>query len=287
MGNKVPPIDLKIKRVDGDLPLPAYATENASGLDLLAAIKEDIVLKPSERILVPTGISIELPSGYEAQVRSRSGLAIKHGICCLNSPGTIDSDYRGEIKVILINLGSEPVTIKRSDRIAQLVIAPTVKATLHEVTNLSETRRGSGGFGHTGISDITRSVVSILLFLLLPTLSFAGIDIEQYTVAAGIMERKPSLVGDTFLNNIGKLHFFTKVKYSDWNESTESYITHVWYYKNEKVSVMKLKIGAPVWRTYSTKSIPQGAVGEWRVESMDENRNIFASQTFHITGQGS
>lgn len=284
---KASEIDLKIKRLDGELPLPTYASENASGLDLQAAIKEDIVLKPLERILVPTGISIELPIGFEAQVRSRSGLAIKHGISCLNSPGTIDADYRGEIKVILINLSNEPMTIKRGDRIAQLVIASTVKANLQEVSDLSETRRGSGGFGHTGIRGATQLIVSILFLTLYLYPAFASESVEKYVVAAGIIEKKPALVGDTFLNNIGKLHFFTKVQSPKWNESAESYISHVWYFKGTQVSTMKLKIGAPTWRTFSTKTINPDSVGDWRVEAQDERGNILASQTFTITGHGS
>jgi dUTP pyrophosphatase len=146
---------LKIKRIDRHLPLPSYASLNASGLDLLAAIEKDLEISQMQRVLIPTGISIELPNGYEAQVRSRSGLAIKHGISCLNSPGTIDADYRGEIKVILINLSEKPVVIRRGDRIAQLVISKVSKAELFEVQELSETDRGSGGFGHTGISGVT------------------------------------------------------------------------------------------------------------------------------------
>lgn len=277
-------MELSIKRIDSDLPLPAYASENASGLDLLAAIKEDIILKPLERLLVPTGISIELPVGFEAQVRSRSGLAIKHGICCLNSPGTIDADYRGEIKVILINLGSLGFTIKRGDRIAQLVIAPIVKAQLKEVQFLSETKRGEGGFGHTGIRDATQKTILILFLILYPFLSFGSGNVEKSVVAAGIVEKKPVLVGDVFLNNIKKLHFFTKVKTTDWSGALERYIIHNWYYKNEKVSSIKLRIGAPIWRTFSTKSINPDSIGEWKVEAQDENGNILASQTFTIIG---
>lgn len=133
------------------LPEPSYMTHGSSGIDLLAACDTDVVLKPFERSLIPTGISIELPHGYEAQVRPRSGLAIKHGITLLNSPGTIDSDYRGEIRVIVINLGSEDFTVKRGMRIAQLVVAQVIKAKLVPADNLSETHRGGGGFGHTGI----------------------------------------------------------------------------------------------------------------------------------------
>ncbi len=135
-----------------DLPLPQYQTTQASGMDLLAAIDKDIVLKPGERTLVPTGVAISLPDFSEAQIRPRSGLAIKNGITLLNTPGTIDADYRGEIKVILINLGQEDFTITRGMRIAQMVFAKVVKASLKEVDNLDETSRGAGGFGHTGHS---------------------------------------------------------------------------------------------------------------------------------------
>ncbi len=120
-------------------------------MDLRASLEEALVLHPMERCLVPTGISIELPAGYEAQVRPRSGLAIKQGITCLNTPGTIDSDYRGEIKVILINLGSEDCTISNGDRIAQMVFARTEKAELLQVEELNGSQRSSGGFGHTGV----------------------------------------------------------------------------------------------------------------------------------------
>lgn len=132
-------------------PLPAYATEGASGMDLRASLDEALVLHPMERSLVPTGIRIELPAGYEAQVRPRSGLAIKQGVTCLNTPGTIDSDYRGEIKVILINLGSEDCTISNGDRIAQMVFARIEKAECFQVEELNGSQRSSGGFGHTGV----------------------------------------------------------------------------------------------------------------------------------------
>lgn len=130
--------------------LPAYATEGSAGMDLRADLAEPIILQPLERRLVPTGLFIELPFGYEAQVRPRSGLAINHGITCLNSPGTVDCDYRGELKVILINLGSEPHQIKHGDRIAQMVISKVEQASLQLVQSLNETIRGEGGFGHTG-----------------------------------------------------------------------------------------------------------------------------------------
>lgn len=132
------------------LPLPQYMTEKASGLDLFAAVKDPIELAPGRRLLVPTGLQIAIPEGFEAQVRPRSGLALRDGIGLLNSPGTIDSDYRGEIQVILFNAGDAPFRVSRGTRIAQLVIAPVVKAHLILADNLDTTRRGSGGFGHTG-----------------------------------------------------------------------------------------------------------------------------------------
>lgn len=130
--------------------LPAYETASSAGMDLRAFVDADVVLKPFERKLIPTGLFIELPDGYEAQIRPRSGLAIKSGITVLNSPGTIDADYRGEIKVILINLSNEDFTIKSGDRICQMVIAKHEKAEFVEVNEISETERGAGGFGHTG-----------------------------------------------------------------------------------------------------------------------------------------
>lgn len=131
--------------------LPEYKTRGSAGVDISAHVSEPVVLKPLERGLIPTGLFIELPEGYEAQIRPRSGLAIKNGITCLNTPGTIDSDYRGEIKVILINLGSENFTINNGDRIAQMVIARHEQAQFVEVEVLEETSRGAGGFGHTGV----------------------------------------------------------------------------------------------------------------------------------------
>ena len=131
-------------------PLPAYATEGSSGLDVRANIEKAITIKPLERVLVPTGLFIQIPNGYEAQMRPRSGLAIKNGITCLNSPGTIDADYRGELKVILINLSNEAQTIEHGDRIAQLIFAKVEKATLNLVQQLNDTLMGDGGFGHTG-----------------------------------------------------------------------------------------------------------------------------------------
>lgn len=135
-----------------DLPLPAYQSEDAAGLDLLAAVEEPVVLPPLGRALVPTGLAMALPSGYEAQVRPRSGLAAKHGVTVLNSPGTIDADYRGEIKVVLINLSDTSFTIARGERIAQMVIAPVSRAHLVETEALDATARGAGGFGSTGRS---------------------------------------------------------------------------------------------------------------------------------------
>lgn len=143
---------VKIKRLEGnDLELPSYETKNSAGMDLRACITENIVLKKGERKLIKTGISIALPENYEAQVRPRSGLALKNGITVLNTPGTIDADYRGEIGVILINLGDSDFTIERGMRIAQMVIAPVVQAELVEVKELDETSRGKGGFGSTGV----------------------------------------------------------------------------------------------------------------------------------------
>lgn len=131
--------------------LPHYATVGAAGLDLKANILETIVLEPLERRLIPTGIFLEIPHGYEVQVRPRSGLALKNGVTCLNSPGTIDSDYRGEINVLLINLSTIPFTINNNDRIAQMVVAKVEKAELILVQQLNETERNAGGFGHTGV----------------------------------------------------------------------------------------------------------------------------------------
>ncbi len=132
------------------LPLPSYATAGAAGMDLHAAIDAPVTLAPGRSHLVPCGLAIAVPPGYEAQVRPRSGLAIRHGIAVLNAPGTIDSDYRGEVKVILINLGSEPFAIERGMRIAQLVVAPVVRVEWDPVQELPQTERGAGGFGHTG-----------------------------------------------------------------------------------------------------------------------------------------
>lgn len=145
-----PPITIALKRLPHgeDLPLPAYATDGAAGLDVVAA--EALTLAPGARAAVATGFAIAIPHGFEVQVRPRSGLAFKHGITCLNTPGTIDSDYRGEVKVILANLGQAPFEIARGDRIAQLVPAPVQRAILDEVATLDDTERGTGGFGSTG-----------------------------------------------------------------------------------------------------------------------------------------
>ena len=145
-------INVRISRNKGceDIPLPKYMTEHASGMDICAAVDNDVVLSPGERELIPTGFSIALPHGYEAQMRPRSGLAVRHGITMVNAPGTIDADYRGEIKIILINLGREPFTIKRGMRIAQMVIQRVSRCELIEVDGLDETPRNEGGFGHTG-----------------------------------------------------------------------------------------------------------------------------------------
>lgn len=140
-----------ICRLRADAILPAYMTEHAAGMDLCAALDAPLVLAPGERLIVPTGIALAIPPGFEGQVRPRSGLAHRHGLTLLNTPGTIDADYRGEIGVLMINLGSEPVTIRHGDRIAQLVIAPVMQVRLQLVASLDATARGAGGFGHTGI----------------------------------------------------------------------------------------------------------------------------------------
>lgn len=134
------------------LPLPAYMSEHAAGADLCAAVSEELTLLPGARALVPTGFAIALPEGYEAQVRPRSGLALRHGVTCLNSPGTIDADYRGPVCVVLANLGSEPFVVRRGDRIAQLIVAPVSRARFTAVEELPETARAAGGFGSTGVA---------------------------------------------------------------------------------------------------------------------------------------
>ncbi len=133
-----------------DIPLPQYETDHAAGMDVRAAVTEPVTLQPGERTLVPTGLRIALPPGFEAQIRPRSGLAIKHGLSLLNSPGTIDADYRGEIRIIIANLGQKPYTIERGDRIAQMIIAPVTRAEWDVVSELQDTARGEGGFGSTG-----------------------------------------------------------------------------------------------------------------------------------------
>jgi len=133
------------------LPLPRYMTSGAAGMDLLADVSEPVELAPGARVLVPTGIAMELPPGFEAQVRPRSGLALRHGVTLLNSPGTIDSDYRGEVQVLMINLGDQPYTVRRGERIAQMIVAPVVRAELREADTLNDSHRGPGGFGHTGV----------------------------------------------------------------------------------------------------------------------------------------
>ena len=144
---------VKVKRSDSnpDLPLPLYQSDGSSGLDLQAAITEEITLQPGDIRLIPTGLSISFPKGYEAQIRPRSGLALQHGLGLVNSPGTIDSDYRGEVRVIAINWGKEPLTIKRGERIAQIIISRVSRAIIEEVQELDPTERGEGGFGHSGL----------------------------------------------------------------------------------------------------------------------------------------
>lgn len=146
-------IEIKIKRLSdefSDVQLPAYATEGSAGMDIRAAVKSELIVEPGKVALVPTNISVEIPKGYEIQVRPRSGLAANHSIGILNSPGTIDSDYRGEVKIILMNFGDEPFVIHRGDRIAQLVVSKVYLAKIIETENLNSSKRGEGGFGHTG-----------------------------------------------------------------------------------------------------------------------------------------
>lgn len=147
------PVNVRVRRVRAHpepLPLPRYETELAAGMDLRADIDGERTLQPLERLAVPTGLALALPPGYEGQVRPRSGLALKHGITLLNSPGTVDADYRGEVQVVLVNLSREPFTLRRGDRIAQLVVAPVTQGTIQEVDLLDDTPRGEGGFGSTG-----------------------------------------------------------------------------------------------------------------------------------------
>ena len=153
------PLPVGIRRLPhaADLPLPEYGSEGAAGLDLLAAVTSETVLAPGARALIPAGIEIALPEGYEAQVRPRSGLALKSGVTVLNAPGTIDSDYRGEVGVILVNQGTEPFTITRGMRVAQLVVAPISRIAWDESASLSQSARGAGGFGSTGVGAKARS----------------------------------------------------------------------------------------------------------------------------------
>jgi dUTP pyrophosphatase len=153
MSDSTDHVTLRVKRLDGntDIATPSYETEGASGLDLRAAVDGELTLHPGDIRLVPTGLAISLPLGYEAQIRPRSGLALKHGVGMVNSPGTIDSDYRGEIGLVLINWGDAPFVIKRGDRIAQMVIARVSRAHVLEVDRLETTERGEGGFGHSGV----------------------------------------------------------------------------------------------------------------------------------------
>ena len=145
---------LRVRRIhpqrDADLPLPRYMTPGAAGMDVVAAVVDDLTIQPGQRLVVPTGLAMAIPAGFEVQVRPRSGLALDHGITLPNSPGTIDSDYRGELGVLLVNLGLEPYTIRRGDRIAQMVVSPVVQARVTLADDLDGTDRGDGGFGHTG-----------------------------------------------------------------------------------------------------------------------------------------
>lgn len=151
-------VEVRVKALENFVgELPRYQTKQAAGFDVVAQLSEPLVLKPGERELVPTGLSFEIPDGFELQARPRSGLAIRKGIGLVNSPGTIDADYRGEVKIILINLGQESVTIEAGERIAQLVLAPVYQATFKEVENLNDTDRGAGGFGSTGVRDVNEA----------------------------------------------------------------------------------------------------------------------------------
>jgi dUTP pyrophosphatase len=146
-------VKVKIKKLHPKAVIPRYMSEHAAGLDLCTVIDEPVILAPGERVLLPTGLALEIPPGYEGQVRPRSGLALKQGIALVNAPGTIDADYRGEVGVIVINHGRDPVTFAPGDRIAQLIIAPVTHAQLLEADELSSSERSSGGFGHTGIGS--------------------------------------------------------------------------------------------------------------------------------------
>jgi dUTP pyrophosphatase len=155
MQNAVKQVTIEVKPLPHfeGLALPAYETSSAAGMDLRAALPEDepFTLAPMQRAMIPTGLSMAIPHGFEVQIRPRSGLAAKHGLTCLNTPGTIDADYRGEVKIILINLGQEPFTINRGERIAQMVVAPVTQGVWAQVETLSDTERGTGGFGSTGV----------------------------------------------------------------------------------------------------------------------------------------
>jgi len=146
-------VRLRVRRLEGseDLPLPRPASAGASGLDLRAAVPEEVTLAPLERARIPTGLVLEIPPGWEGQVRPRSGLALRHGLTVVNAPGTVDSDYRGEVAVLLVNLGTDPYTVRRGDRVAQLVLAPVARVEVREVAETTSTQRGRGGFGSTGI----------------------------------------------------------------------------------------------------------------------------------------
>ena len=147
-----PPLNCRRVRpdVDGDLPLPRYMTDGAAGMDLCAAVSGERVLPPGEVVLIPTGFAVAVPPGHEAQIRPRSGLAVRNAVTVVNAPGTIDADYRGEIQVALINLGRRPYTLLRGDRIAQMIVAPVTRVEIREVDRLDDSARGEGGFGHTG-----------------------------------------------------------------------------------------------------------------------------------------
>ena len=146
-------VNMEILEHGMNLPIPEYQTKESSGMDLHAAIEEDLEIKSGDKVIIPTGIALAIPQGYEAQIRPRSGLAAKHNITVLNTPGTIDSDYRGEIKAIIINHGRDKYTVKRGDRIAQIIFSPIARAKIKSVSKLSETIRGEGGFGSTGIRE--------------------------------------------------------------------------------------------------------------------------------------
>lgn len=147
-------IEIKIKRLENntDLPLPDYETAGSSGMDIRASVEAPVLIKPGEIRLIPTGLAVSIPPGYEGQIRPRSGLALKHGIGMVNSPGTIDSDYRGEVRIIVINWGGKPFKIERGDRIAQMIISKVYNAEIVEVDDLDSTTRGEGGFGHSGVN---------------------------------------------------------------------------------------------------------------------------------------